>query len=921
MLRVAQSSLRSRSLVAVRSPLLRQRFSQCAAVLEPSPSPALEAPATIALEGEMNVTRHNFESCFADLQRDILRPTCRFVAIDTEFTGLSPNEYEKERYLDTLEERYRKVKRAGESFLITQFGLSTVHVDKNEQFQIKTWNFYVFPRPYGTQDERFLCQASSLQFLSEHGFDFNKFIADGIPFLNLSKTTVMKKRLQRRIDGLNKVNKNLNLSEEGLAFQKEVNAKLDQWIADGAKKGEKLLLPTRNSFFSMVVHETVRAKASYLYSESAEGGVEVSYVSKKIKEELIAARVKEMERELADAIGFSKVIEVLSASKKPIVGHNALLDFVYVFHQFYKPLPDTLAEFKTELLELFPSIYDTKHVTLRSPLGDQLKSTGLSSLFEYMRENVKPSPESLIPSDERFDTYRAALKDEADGNESMLCHEAGFDAFMTAVCFLGLVAHDANGELPDQDQKEGSSARLTLRLEELESYKNRLNLMISDESSLDLGNVAQTIDRARVYRVTSTTKRKLQHVRMEDVFKTSKVQRVLRENDQNAFVVLSEPAEDVNEEAIAKLGVSITTYDDHVAAKAEEARLQKEEEEQKVFEKLSAGRAESEPHQAPVFPACTESEKVKEGESIMSIESEERGASPEGVRATASPTGRHQREAKRAELQRLRERIKEARADVDDDGAPLSSQPQVNMDPLSCLCMMRADRRVVATNGSGVETKLLLVGPHWIGVLVTLAIILVSTGMFLTQQCADMPWYYTAMTLALCGMTLYYLFQTTCTDPGIVRSSRLKDTTVCADDEDEAATLEAGHRAVPSDSGRVGATTQLLPAPPAGGLGPRRRPAERTRYCDICDIEQDRSTDHCEDCGVCVAGYDHHCPWMGKCIGRGNMHAFKMFNVAWVLYVSFTLFVAITSVDWGRAAEQTLERTASGAWTPVPNQH
>ena len=546
--------------------------------------------------GEMNVTRHNFSECLRDLRKDLKLSTCRFVAIDTEFTGLSPNELERERYLDTLEERYRKVKRAGESFLITQFGLSTVHLNKKDQFHIKTWNFYVFPRPYGSLDERFLCQASSLQFLSEHGFDFNKFIGDGIAFVNLSTTAAMKKRLHRRIDGLTKTNKNLQLSDDGVAFQKEVKEQLDQWIADGAKKGEKLLVPTRNSFYSMIVHETARARASYLYSERVEGGVEVSYVSKKIKDERIAAKVKEMQQEMDDAIGFSKVIEALSESKLPVVGHNALLDFVYVFHQFYKPLPETLGEFKSQLLELFPTIYDTKHITLRTPLGEKVTCTSLSSLFEYMRENVKPNPKTLIPSDKRFDTYREALKAEVDGNESSLCHEAGFDAFMTAVCFLGLLAHDANGELPDQVvPKEGSSARLKLRLEELECFKNQLNLMISDESFLDLGNVLQTIDRARVYRVSSTTKRRIQHVRMENVFKSSKVQRIVRESDQDAFVILKEPVETVDDETKAKFGVNVTSYDEHVAAEAEKAQLEVAEADGKVFKKVTAAHASTTP--------------------------------------------------------------------------------------------------------------------------------------------------------------------------------------------------------------------------------------------------------------------------------------------------------------------------------------
>lgn len=36
---------------------------------------------------------------------------------------------------------------------------------------------------------------------------------------------------------------------------------------------------------------------------------------------------------------------------------------------------------------------------------------------------------------------------------------------------------------------------------------------------------------------------------------------------------------------------------------------------------------------------------------------------------------------------------------------------------------------------------------------------------------------------------------------------------------------------------------------------------------------------HCMDCRVCIAGYDHHCPWTGKCVGRGNARFFY----AWLL--------------------------------------
>lgn len=46
-------------------------------------------------------------------------------------------------------------------------------------------------------------------------------------------------------------------------------------------------------------------------------------------------------------------------------------------------------------------------------------------------------------------------------------------------------------------------------------------------------------------------------------------------------------------------------------------------------------------------------------------------------------------------------------------------------------------------------------------------------------------------------------------------------------------------------------------------------------YCEKCQIRMVRGTRHCTTCDVCVAEYDHHCIFLGKCIGRDNMGEFK----------------------------------------------
>mmetsp|Transcript_48731 Transcript_48731/g.109420 ORF Transcript_48731/g.109420 Transcript_48731/m.109420 type:complete len:229 (+) Transcript_48731:66-752(+) len=57
----------------------------------------------------------------------------------------------------------------------------------------------------------------------------------------------------------------------------------------------------------------------------------------------------------------------------------------------------------------------------------------------------------------------------------------------------------------------------------------------------------------------------------------------------------------------------------------------------------------------------------------------------------------------------------------------------------------------------------------------------------------------------------------------------------------------------------------------------RREEPLSTRRCTVCRIPQPRGTVHCHMCQVCITGWDHHCPWMGKCIGRGNVWKFYSF--------------------------------------------
>lgn len=49
------------------------------------------------------------------------------------------------------------------------------------------------------------------------------------------------------------------------------------------------------------------------------------------------------------------------------------------------------------------------------------------------------------------------------------------------------------------------------------------------------------------------------------------------------------------------------------------------------------------------------------------------------------------------------------------------------------------------------------------------------------------------------------------------------------------------------------------------------------RECAYCQGWQPLRAKHCHDCGRCVRRFDHHCAWVGNCIGEGNHRVFVFY--------------------------------------------
>eukprot|EP00923_Selenidium_pygospionis_P055262 GHVN01096360.1.p1 GENE.GHVN01096360.1~~GHVN01096360.1.p1 ORF type:complete len:329 (+),score=41.27 GHVN01096360.1:268-1254(+) len=100
--------------------------------------------------------------------------------------------------------------------------------------------------------------------------------------------------------------------------------------------------------------------------------------------------------------------------------------------------------------------------------------------------------------------------------------------------------------------------------------------------------------------------------------------------------------------------------------------------------------------------------------------------------------------------------------------------------------------------------------------------------------------------------------------------------------------IEMANRAGGPTHGRTGAGNRAITPDQLAQI--RRKRARRpplSSYCDICCLTPPPGSAHCEDCEVCIAGYDHHCPWTSKCIGEDNVCEFYTWVITGLLAIAY----------------------------------
>ena len=106
------------------------------------------------------------------------RPNAGFTHPQSIFNGVNFRYFSIPLSLfDSGRERYAKLRESATRGIICQIGVAFfVYDHETACYVVHPYNFYIRPASFGPLEPAFVCQASNLEFLTRHAFDFNKVI-------------------------------------------------------------------------------------------------------------------------------------------------------------------------------------------------------------------------------------------------------------------------------------------------------------------------------------------------------------------------------------------------------------------------------------------------------------------------------------------------------------------------------------------------------------------------------------------------------------------------------------------------------------------------------------------------------------------------------------------------------------------------
>jgi len=294
------------------------------------------------------------------------------------------------------------------------------------------FNMFIFPEERLGSRTDVLFDIDCVNFHKQQKLDFNKWIYEGVPYVNLRTEKMLT---QRATDEWNNENEVLNITEDDAKKIAVYLEAIRKWISEGAK-GEHIMADL-NPFLRKCMYQKLTELFPALYYESRqvskfEKHIVLRMVTDEEKKAIKETKKQEDLKEVSRKSGALRIFKLLTQMKVPIIGHNPTYDLMFIYSHFCEELPHSLADFKGQINSMFPIIYDTMLVfsdeKVKKLLPDK-QSSALEAVYQFLSKSAEMQSISL--------SVDLPNKYAENGHY----HEAGYDAYITGYCFAKMMGY------------------------------------------------------------------------------------------------------------------------------------------------------------------------------------------------------------------------------------------------------------------------------------------------------------------------------------------------------------------------------------------------------------------------------------------------------------------------------------------------
>lgn len=340
--------------------------------------------------------------------------------------------------------------------------------------------------------------SGAISFLQRNGFDFGRQMTHGVPYLSLQEESQARTKMT-----MDAKREDMALKTEDQQLVQHVRDSIEKWQSQSKEHQEDYLnIPNHgihdarspgvpmelNSYQRRLVHQVVQNEFPAMKTQGMGHFIQVTNPSSEQQASQKEIEEQQRERDIARAIGFrwlidgmmgrdiSKIPEdyllaalpsttdaaegdapikkhlkdlqlKLKDRRKILVGHNCLIDIMFLYKMAIGTLPETLSEFVDHLHDMFPAIIDTKF--LSSCFSEKYGRLQLGDVEKDLR-NESGTPKIFTSGE--FDRYI----------HDAYLHEAGYDSYITAIVAIKMsskLRKDGSQRKKDHDRQQEEVAK------------------------------------------------------------------------------------------------------------------------------------------------------------------------------------------------------------------------------------------------------------------------------------------------------------------------------------------------------------------------------------------------------------------------------------------------------------------------------